>query len=123
MRIRELLEGRKFNDLDFVTKDEDGERINYDLVEDLAFFMNNDDDTYRRHLYPSLVKCLDKLKAKQDVSPSFFESAVEKSYESYCQKYPVRHLPSVLDKEMFEEICKKIHEDMCKDYEDGKYKD
>ncbi len=123
MRIRELLEGRKFNDLDFVTKDEDGERINYDLIEDLTFFMNNDDDTYRRHVYPSLVKCIDKLKAKQDVAPSFFESAVEKSYENYCKQYPVRNLPSVLDKEMFEEICKKIHEDMCKDYEDGKYKD
>jgi hypothetical protein len=123
MRIRELLEGKKFNDLDFVTKDQDGESINYDLIEDLTFFMNNDDDAYRRHLYPSLAKCLDQLKSKKNTTPSFFESAVENSYNDYCKKYPIRQLPSSIEKEMFEEICKKLHDDVCKDYEDGKYKD
>ncbi len=83
MRIRELLEGKKFNDLDFVTKDESGEKINYDLIEDLTFFMNNDDDAYRRHLFPSIAKCVDSLKSKKEVSNSFFESAVEKSYAEY----------------------------------------
>jgi len=123
MRIRELLEGKKFNDLDFVTKDEDGERINYDLVEDLTYFMNNDDDTYRRHVFPSIIKCVDSLKSKKDTSPDFFESAVEKSYKEYCKKFPIRHLSNSLEEEMFEEICKKLHDDVCKDYEDGKYKD
>ncbi len=123
MRIRELLEGKRFNDLDFVTKDEDGERINYDLAEDLAFFMNNDDDTYRRHLFPSILKCVDTLKSKKETSPSFFEDAVERGYSIYIKKYPIRHLSDSLEKEMFEEICKKLHDDVCQQYEDGKYKD
>lgn len=123
MRIRELLEGKKFNDLDFVTKDQDGEKLNYDLIEDLTFFMNNDDETYRRHVYPSVARCLDNLKAKKQTFPKFFEDAVEKSYKNYCKKYPIRHLSDDLEKEMFEEICKKLHDELCRDYDDGKYKD
>ncbi len=123
MRIRELLEGKKFNDLDFVTKDENGEKINFDLVEDLTFFMNNDDDVYRRHLYPSIIKCIGNLKSKRQTSPSFFESAVEKSYLDYLKKYPIRHLSDSLEKEVFEEVCKKLHDELCKDYDEGKYKD
>lgn len=123
MRIRELLEGKKFNDLDFITQDEDGSKLSYDLVEDLAFFMHNDDDTYRRHVYPTIARCMDDKKDSKDISPEFFENAVKKSYQDYLKKYPIRQLPETLEKETFEEVCKKLHDDFCKDYDDGKYKD
>lgn len=123
MRIRELLEGKKFNDLDFITQDEDGTKLNFDLAEDLSFFMHNDDDTYRRHVFPSIMKCIDNKKSKKDIEPSFFEGAVEKSYHDYLRKYPIRQLPNTLEEELFKEVCKKLHDDFCKDYDDGKYKD
>ena len=58
MRINELLEAKKFDDSDFVKDTEGNREIDYDLTEDLVFFMNNDDEVYRRHLYPSISKCL-----------------------------------------------------------------
>jgi hypothetical protein len=123
MRIRELLEGKKFNDLDFVKQGEDGTGINYDLIEDLAFFMHNNDDIYRRHLFPSVEKCLQGVKSKKTVKPEIFKLAVEESYKNYIRKYPIRQLPTSLDEEMCLEVCKKLHDDFRKDYDDGKYKD
>lgn len=123
MRIRELLEGKKFNDLDFVKQDEEGTGINYDLIEDLAFYMHNDDDIYRRHTFPSVMRCIEGLKAKKQLNPTVFKSAVEESYKNYIKKFPIRHLPDSLDEEQCLEVCKKLHDDFRKDYDEGKYKD
>lgn len=123
MRIRELLEGKKFNDLDFVKQDEEGTGINYDLIEDLAFFMHNDDNIYRRHVYPSVVKCIEGMKSKKQLNPAIFKPAVEESYRNYLKKFPIRQLPTSLDEELCSEVCKKLHDDFRKDYDDGKYKD
>ena len=123
MRIRELLEGKKFNDLEFVTQDEDGTKINYDLVEDLAFFMNHDDDIYRRHVFPKVMRCVDDLNSKKELSPMIFKAAVEESYKNYLKKFPIRQLPSSLDEELCLEVCKKLHDDFRKDFDEGKYKD
>jgi hypothetical protein len=122
MRIRELLEGKRFNDLDFVNQGEDGTGINYDLIEDLTFFMQNDDDVYRRYLYPKVADCVENLKAKHAIKPAMFKTAVESSYKQYIKNYPIRHLPDSLEEEICTEICKKLHDDLCKDYNDGKYK-
>ena len=123
MRIRDLLEGKNFNDLDFVKQEEDGRGIDFDLAEDLSFFMSHDDDTYRRHVYPTISKCLEMIKNKKSTKPSVFKAAVEESYKNYLQKYPIRELPDQLDNEMYEEICSKLHDDFCKHVEEGKYKD
>jgi len=65
MRINELLEGKIFNDLDFVSHKQDGKReINYDLAEDLVHFMNQDDHVYRRIVHPTISKFIDLRDAK-----------------------------------------------------------
>lgn len=125
MRIRELLENRDFKDLDNMFKPEGDEDdgIGYDLLEDLAFFMNNDDDAYRRHFYPSIVKCIHLVKNKQKTTPSLFHEAVKESYKEYLKKFPKRELPDELDEKMFKEACEKIHEEVRNHISDGKYKD
>lgn len=123
MRIRELLEGKKFNDLDFVKKGEDGEGIDYDLTEDLVFYMNNDDDVYRRHVYPTVAKCIDKLESNQSFKSSLFTNAVKESYRTYIKQFPVRHLPQDIDDEICKEVCEKMHEEICQSHSDGKFKE
>lgn len=124
MRIKDLLEGKQFNDLDWITIGKDNQReLNYDLAEDLAFFMNNDDDVYRRHTYPSIVKCINQSKLKAKTTPSLFEKAVQESYKSYLKKFPLRELPSNIDEKICKETCEKIHEEVCQHISDGKYKD
>lgn len=123
MRITELLEGKNFKDIDFVKKTQKGNEIDFDLVEDLAFFMHNDDDTYRRHVYPSIAKCLEYTKQKKKTSPVMFKTAALESYKNYLKEYPIRELPDSLDSKMCKEICEKLHNEFKEHHNDGKYKD
>lgn len=123
MRINELLEGKKIDDLNYVKISGDKREIDYDLVEDLAFFMNNDDNVYRKHVYPSVSKCLSHVKLKVPFSHNLFKPAVENSYKLYIQKFPIRELPDMLDEKTCEQVCKKMHEDLRDHIKDGKYKD
>lgn len=123
MRIIELLEGKKFNDLDFVKTDGAKTEIDYDLCEDLIFYMNNDDDVYRRHVYPSVSRCINRIETNEKTNPSIFTNAVKESYKQYIRKYPIRNLPDDIEEVTFKEVCKKMHEEICKNHSDGKYKD
>ena len=123
MRIRELLEGKKLNDLDFVKKDGDKTDIDYDLTEDLVFYMNNDDDVYRRVVYPSVVTCTDRLESNRKTNPSIFTNAVKESYKQYLKKFPMRQLPLDIDEEVCKEACEKMHEEICQHHSDSNLKD
>jgi hypothetical protein len=123
MRITELLEGKKFDDLKFVQRTGDKDEINFDLPDDLSHFMHNDDNVYRNHVYPVIAKCLHLVKSKQDIKPSIFEKAVQECYRAYLQEYPIRHLPDDLDKDTCKKVCEKLYNDFKKHHADGLYKD
>jgi hypothetical protein len=123
MRIRELLEGKQFNDLDFVKQTNDKREIDYDLVEDLMHFMNHDDEVYRRHVFPTIANCIDKVSAKSPTKSGMFKPVVEKSYKLYIDKFPIRELPDKIDSGICEQVCDKMHEEVVKHVTDGKYKD
>lgn len=124
MRITELLEGKNIDDLQFVkNKEGGGKDIDFDLSEDLVFFMNNDDDVFRRTVYPSIQKCVSRLNSGQKTNPSMFTNTVKESYKQYINKYPIKELPDNMDNEACQQACKKIHEETCSNYSEGKYKD
>jgi hypothetical protein len=121
MRINELLEGKYFDDMKFIKPVEGGGReLNFDLAEDLIHFMHNDDDVYRRHVFPSLTRCIDK---KGKIDSNVFKPAVENSYHAYIKKFPIRELPDQLDEKLCNDICKKMLEDTKEHISNGKYKD
>lgn len=119
MRITDLFENKDLQFKDFVENNE----ITYDLAEDLVFFMNHDDDTYRRHTYPAITKCIDGIKNNKKISPAIFKAAALESYKNYCNQFPIRELPDKLNDKMLGEVCKLIHEEVCTHHEEGKYKD
>lgn len=124
MRIRELLEGKHVDDFsEFVEKDNDKGGINFDLVEDLVFFMHNNDDAYRRHVYPSIAKCVEHSKSKKDINPAMFKNAALESYNRYVTEFPMRELPNSLDNATLKQVCVKMKEDFNTHFNDGKYKD
>jgi hypothetical protein len=124
MRITELLEGKNFSDLEFIEIADDGTRkLGFDVVEDFTYFMNNNDDVYRHLVYPSVAKCLAGIKSNKKTSPSIFEKAVREAYSKYVESFPLRELPDNIDSNVCEEVCKKMHEETCKNASEGKYKD
>lgn len=123
MRIIDLLESKDFDELEFVRKDGDGSKLDYDLIEDLTFFMNNDDDIYRRLVYPAVNKCVSGIKNKTKVNSNIFKNAAMESYKTYVQQFPIRELSDDLDEELCNKVCLKMKEDVFKSYQEGKYKD
>ena len=97
MRITELLE-------DIEDKNHNGidDKLEFDLADDLFFFINNDDDVYRRHVYPSMMKYKQN---KGHDGQVLFGDAVSRAYESYSKKYPIRQLPKTLPAEIQEQVC------------------
>jgi hypothetical protein len=122
MRIRELLEAKKFDEKEYVLQTGEGRELNFDLIEDLIHFMNEDDDIYRRHTYPAIASCIDKVSAKGKPSHNIFAPAVKECYKLYSQKFPIRELPEELDEKMCEQVCEKIHETVIQHITNGKYK-
>lgn len=120
MRIKDLFEGSSQKFKEFV---DPKEGLLFDLAEDLIYFMNHDDDTYRTHVYPTLVKCLTNMKNSKEVNPAMFKETAISSYKNYCQQFPIKELPQDLDDKILKEVCDKFYEEICKHKEEGKYKE
>lgn len=123
MRINELVESKKFKDEDFIKHGEGGRELDYDLTEDLVFFMNNDDDVYRRYVYPSVHKCIERINNSKNTAPSIFQDAVKECYKNYIERFPIRELPDTISDKQLLEVCEKMLEEVSKHHKDGKYKD
>lgn len=123
MRIIELLEGKNFNDLQFVKikNDDGGKELDFDLPEDLIYFMQHNDEAYRRHLHPIIAKCLNRHKSNKKVKPSVFKPAIDECYKMYLKEFPIRELPHNLDEKLCNEVCDKMHEEVYQHIKDGKY--
>jgi hypothetical protein len=121
MRITDLLENAHFKSEEFIKQTEDGNEIDFDLAEDLVFFLNNDDDAYRRHLLPAVHKFIDKQKADEEPKYTIFKTAVAEGYKRYAKQYPMRELPNDIDKKTWKTACKQLFDQISKDMEDGSY--
>ena len=123
MRIRELFERKIFKDDNFVNVSDKGREINFDVVEDLIHYMNHEDNLYRRHVFPSVAKCVDMHKKQKTPNPRIFKSAVEECYKSYVREYPIRELPESIDEKTCYAACDKLCQEVIKDIKAGKYRD
>ena len=100
MRIRELLEH-------FEDRNNNGinDKLEYDLADDLLFFLNHDDDVYRRHVFPAMLAFKNHRAKNSKADQSLFSGAVNKAYETYAKRFPRKELPETLPKEICEKIC------------------
>lgn len=102
-------------------KDEQG-KYEFDIAEDLMFFMHNNDDFYRRHFYPIIKTCKSQFESGGKFTHRVFKPIIEKAYKAYKEEFPVRELKDDLDNELIEEIANNIYEIELKNLEDGLYK-
>jgi hypothetical protein len=123
MRIKDLCESVGV-ELDRDTEQLGKHGLGYDLADDLLFFMHHDDDAYRRHTYPSIMKARDHMAGNKPTDMALFSDAVNEVYEKYRNKFhEVRALPEKLDEETLGEICAHMHEHETKKIQDGHYED
>jgi len=108
MKIIEL-----FEDFQLPSEKKD-DKLPFDLKDDLEFFMRNDDDFYRRHYYPHIIKCKNYMESGKNLGPRAFKKLVNHAYECYTKKFPVRQLPDSLEEDIVNKICSKLHNEEVK---------
>lgn len=93
----------------------------YDIVEDLIFFMNNDPGFYRHEYFPSVMKFRDCNKSGIKFESDKFKPMVEKAYKAYYRKFPVKNLKDKIENETIDEVCSKIYETELENIKQGHY--
>ena len=58
-------------------------QLDYDLMDDVYFYMMNDDDFYRKQYYPTMNKC------KQTGDNEALMPVVDSCIKEYCTKYRI----------------------------------
>ena len=122
MRINELCESID-RELDKPAYNpDDPHDLGFDVKEDLAFFMNHDDDVYRRHTFPAILKVKDLVEAGKPTDYSLFGKTVEECYNLYQDKFKGHKLPEVLDQALLDEVARKVYEEELERIKNGDYK-
>jgi hypothetical protein len=101
----------EFTNLDSVEK-----KLDYDLADDLSFFMRNDPEFYRKKYFPLVSKFKGKCKCNDTPKPVFFKRIVLDAYKVYKDKFQVESLTDELSIDHLKEICTKLHKEELEDY-------
>ncbi len=91
-------------------------KLDFDLADDLIFYMYNDQEFYRTRFYPAEVKFKSLSKAGNTPGPNSFKNIVKDAYSKYHDKYKVKELEKTLPDETLSQICNKLHAKVLEDY-------
>jgi hypothetical protein len=83
-------------------------RDDFDLSDDLIFFMRNDPHFYRKEFHPFQQKFNRHCDAGRSVSAKAFSPIVQKAFDHYKNTFPVEGMEENLGRQDLEEICDKL---------------
>jgi hypothetical protein len=95
------------------------------LLDDLEFFMMNDDKFYRRVLHPELISLKDKLESGEACEDDCLRPCVDKAAMLYCKKFNIPDNPKSVFTDVDRDavarsIFGKEQENMAKGHYDGR---
>lgn len=97
-------------------------RDEFDLNDDLIFFINNDPEFYRKDYYPFIRRFKNHCDHDKEVKVSAFVPIVKKAFSHYQNTFPVQGLESKLKEDDLQEICEKLHGQEMEHYQNEKKK-
>lgn len=92
----------------------------FDVVEDLIFFINNDPQFYKNRYYPELQEFQRMVKKGMPIGVQFFAELVNDAYRKYTKMYDLHDLPEKLSKQDLHDICGALYDQEVDDIEDIK---
>jgi len=93
-------------------------RKEFDLKDDLMYFMNNDPDFYRQEMHPFVHKFKKHSLAGRHVLPKAFAPLVKRGFDHYKNTFQVHGIEDQLDDNDLEEICEQLHGQEMKNFHD-----
>jgi hypothetical protein len=102
---------------------EDEQGLPFNVVEDVAIFMRNDPNFYRKHYYPAILHLKELFDKKQKVNPSkLFSSIIKKAAYNYCKAYNVGKRPEeLLSDDEVRELIEMIYKEELENIREGVY--
>ena len=109
--------------VEFTNFNQEG-KLDYDVVEDVAFFMRNDPIFYRKTFFPAVSKMADMHICGQAVNErDCLGEMCERALESYCKKYKIASVPDeVFTDEDRNNLMHKIFSEEMEQIKRGEYK-
>ena len=98
---------------------------NYDLVDDISFFIDNEDELHKEYFLPA-VKELKRKKivdrnSIEEIAPAF-SKLVEKGCAMYKERYKPQGKPEeIFTKKLMASVCNKLAEKHLSYIKDGAY--
>lgn len=109
--IEGFLLGKLMRIFEFFGENPEKKEVDFDLHDDLAFFMQNDPEFYRKDYFPFLDKFHSSCKKGNELSPAIFKNVVLRGYNDYKKKFPVEGLENSLSMEDLKEVCTKMYKE------------
>jgi hypothetical protein len=84
-------------------------KLDFDLADDVVFFVNNDNTFYRKYAFPFITKFVAAYRKGKKPSISFFKPLSDTAYNAYKERYPDDRLPDTIPDSLCHEICNKLY--------------
>jgi hypothetical protein len=94
----------------------DERKLDFDLSDDLVFYMRSDPEFYRTKYFPLVSKFSSICNKNSAPGPVFFQDIVTDAYSKYKEKFQLKELEDKLSVDMLKEICTKIHKEEFEDF-------
>lgn len=86
------------------------EELDFDLIDDLIHFINNNTEFYKSVYYPVVQKFHNNHKYNLPLDKSVFVPVVKQAYDVYKKAYNLDNLPAQLDMQDLSDICTKLYQ-------------
>ena len=99
-----------------------GDKLPYDVIEDLMVYMKNDPVFYRRHLYPRMIEVQETVKGGKKFNKKDLLPMLDSAIANYVSKFDIKKRPADLltDQEKMECISKLL-QDEVDNFKQGMY--
>jgi hypothetical protein len=108
------------NSLDIISS-KDKDKLDFDLIEDVIYFMNNEPKFYRKEYYPFMFKFKKYIDAGKRLKPVVFKPMCEKAFKIYQNKFPQESMHLSLEDSDYKDMCGKLYEKEMSNIEEGHY--
>lgn len=116
MKIVEFFDQKSIADLKI------GDKLPYNVVEDLCIYMRNEPNFYRQHLYPALIDVQEAVKNGGKYNKKNLLPIVELAINSYIKKFEIQKRPEdLLLPEERMECINKLLKDEVDNFRKGMY--
>ena len=99
-----------------------GEQLPYYVVEDLKIYMTQDNNFYRKHIFPKMSEVQAAVNAGSKYNKKMLLPAVEKAIPEYLQKFDIKKRPEeFMNDSQKLECISSILKDEMDNFREGKY--